>query len=926
MEVLFLTPLDAHLDLFVSLLKRRMNVEGGNPSMETHVYIGLLVQSGLFEVFLAHVGDNLSSVRAMKKPPSMNSAHWFFLQQLASIVHKTKCRREEGEALYRFRGIQSPYLAENRLWTYVGDTEAVFLNQLVVFLYAQNKEKYDGLLEERHNGPIPFSILEGLIALLPPVRGSRQYRIPLPESPAYCFEIDYQSPVIHYIEDAIGVEEEEEEDIITEYVAELVVDPVAEIKKAYLAYHIELGDVLFDAIDDNAFIAFLGAIALENEENVETLILLVKLYEAPILYQLYQHGVDIATINTEWLKEALKIKFSASNVLDANDMLYRRVTGAENASFYALLASITDTRLLKSIAEQYGSMMLYAVYKARSEVDVSKWFQDAYSINQAAQPPRNPKAKRVWSGTGNRVMERDIYVENEKALITGDSTVPPADFYFRTRVDKNETIVNAKNKAIITENEKNKALANPDPLYEYDYEVIPSSEFFKIYGYGYFLGSGSFGAVILYRFTSKNRNKTLYAVKFLENEGEMDPFGKPLASVMERDSLLFIQKIYHSHDSEAIGPHFYHHVGLRDYARSRFNPREDIFTKLRINQHDDPRLNQYCLKKDQRNMCGDDKTLRRMDMLVMEYAQNSTLDSFIVLNQTAGERFNMPLFVHTTIQVLGFTYALFKNGHLVHNDLKMENILIDAVTTESEANKNVTAPASYMLYNNHTSTPFILEMAGFICKVSDWGHARRRRHHSPNPQFDVEEFLLSYMQVLLGINASKVNGIAAITYFFENKAFLKFVLANIRPLLDIDDLYTSKDNPGSKEPHTPMALLAYTTLHGAIKYIIDASASSDLGAVFSDNVKKELRTKEFIPKKREDEPAPDQIINLCLTYVYQHSAAWRYIQPIPDNYKRAYHRLFDYIMLHYPDMVLNDAFRATYAPQDADMRLMNDYH
>ncbi len=485
------------------------------------------------------------------------------------------------------------------------------------------------------------------------------------------------------------------------------------------------------------------------------------------------------------------------------------------------------------------------------------------------------------------------------------------------------------------------------------YNASDECDFFNTYQNGYYVGSGTFGFVVLYRFEKENGNMpSVVAVKFQPNieltkRGKSD--SRRIGAVDERNIMLAIQRAWVLNRKDK---RFYHHIEVFDYAKCKFNPNERVYNTF-FNKKDDvvesfyKKLNHIDETGYIHPMRPDNPEQLEMDMTVMSYALNGSLSDLIAFNhRNYTEPFNMPLFINVIIQVSGYLYSLYDNLGIVHHDITPSNILIQQV------DNNTIKFLSYRVSNN-PKTPFlVIPYPGFVCKVADYGKAYMGRDWV-NPCFDVENLVLAYLQWVLSaqltLNGEKDTKLDPVAYLYKNPDIVYFLLKVIRTKEQaaIDyDVEGERRNKKEKEPqpvleegeireedemaHLPMdketiarrnTLFCYRLVYDAFMHVIAVKEKKP-------NTKKTFLTAEIVQTlkkaglidKHDDEIT---VFMTCLNEIYMHNDLWRAIYPLEVYHTNAYTRLFDAIREFYPNVVMDNAFIEE--NNEFTVMMMNDY-
>lgn len=895
LEAMIKKRFDVPLLQFMHHLYQRIE-QGSENEVPIDWYISLLVKSGFFEAL--RLMDGSASIIHLVKSDDPEIQ---FIRSLYDLSLRTSCRREPDSNLFRFSAIRSPYKSPiGSIWTFVNATIMAFRNQLATFLYVRN---YKDLIQESVS-TIPGVWLNRLWESLSPMK-------PTIQEPLMDYDYVFDSGNNKREEEE---EEEEEAIIVINQPKELT--PLEKLLKkvidVYTKKDIRLRETLIDDIADlddaNQFLVSLENIILNVEGDREKLRTIIDKYGADMLYQIYVKTRDYPSVDVSvWLRYArvinLQYRFNISGLAMGDDF-FERIQEDEGMLTFLENIPLDDTNvvILQSIVDKYDTMMLYEIYKRYyrgiKKKDISFGIQAWRTYAMTLDPNANPDSpssskRRLWKGSFNHVMVRDIYINSERIF----NDLPLAN---RVSFDLKE-LINT------TDEEKGVLV----------YDASNECRFFKTYTEGYFVGNGTFGFAILYRFA---RGIPFVVVKFQENN-EMNKRGsvdkRMVGSVVERNMMLKIQQMYRP---RSMMNNMFHHIAVYDYARCKFSPVTRVFERLR-DRGSNRRLMNYCEKAENQSMCHNNKIQREMDMIIMEYVENGTLESFVIANNptnASSQPFDMRLFIHITIQVLGYLYTLYKLSWFTHNDLKTDNIFINHV--------DVAYAPKYMVYNlPEMEEPFILETTGFVCKVADLGKSSAIPETSA--QFDVENFMLSYLQLTLSTHSD--GNMSGVTYLFHNAVFLKFIIKNIREVRYARyDYQENTNNPCMGNKDARHTFICYDILHSFFTYILNASVLNDeasLSRMVTDDITKALIVNHVITSKMNTDP----LINACLNFVFKNNDLYRYTSPVPKHHKLAYPNLFKYIREHNTEitseMILNDSFRRKFNPKEEDMIVMNDY-
>lgn len=479
-------------------------------------------------------------------------------------------------------------------------------------------------------------------------------------------------------------------------------------------------------------------------------------------------------------------------------------------------------------------------------------------------------------------------------------------------------------------------------------------EFFDQYSEGYFVGHGTFGFALLYRIDRGARFESTLAVKFQANT-ELTKRGptenRVTGAVQERDAMIRVQNAWQI-NKEALELEFYHHIAVRDYSRCYFDVEDRVFSKL-LNKKD-PKVTNYVEK---RRLEKDDVLFQgrsvEMDMTVMDYVKNGSLQTFIDYNHSDfNEPFNMPLFVHCLIQVAGYLSALYTNLGFVHNDVTNNNILVhhiekadnglimvDILQKKSPAKEQKTLVKN-LVYNVNVGVDerisFVIPYLGILFKVADLGKARNNTpsKQENTPCFDMENLLLIYLQEVIHIHIARTG--KAMPYLRKNSEFVSFILGLLRNKDQAERDYfngrlmTEVPDSDSKEHiDRKNSTFFYHSIIEALEHIIahpDADPSTET-FVTDEMVErlKQVLPDEEKPKVRKDEAS---VLHYCISEVYMKNDLWRVVRPpMPSYHANCYARLFNTIKELMPGLVMP----ADYANTRLDMEIaeedlvMNNY-
>lgn len=411
-----------------------------------------------------------------------------------------------------------------------------------------------------------------------------------------------------------------------------------------------------------------------------------------------------------------------------------------------------------------------------------------------------------------------------------------------------------------------------------DMEVYPE-EFFSRYIIGTYLSAGSFGMIVYYKFDNHE-----YVAKFAKRFKEEKEYKREVPYMMR------IQSAYRGGQSNAL----FNHIEVFDRLSSWFAPRVNLLQNKKI--HNNARMNADCGKLD-RAMCSDERL--HVDIIVMEYV-GTTLEDFLRDNSRESA-INLPLIIHTLIQITGYLSALSTELRIGHNDLKLDNILV-----QSRVDRPDCKYLHYEYLDDRTRKALYTPFQSYICKIIDYGRTYITRPNPETPErsrvnakFDLEILLLRYLRRVLSLLDTRGGTVSLVDYLRhspDRQAFARLILNNIRSLNEARDDYGAekplegiKGSPPYERREIKLRCwTAFEALHLFLEHVVKKETANT------------LMVTERVPQLRNYSlNVPDRsnviaILILCIDELYIHMDEW--VDRRSDGYSEAYVNFFAYLL------------------------------
>jgi hypothetical protein len=468
----------------------------------------------------------------------------------------------------------------------------------------------------------------------------------------------------------------------------------------------------------------------------------------------------------------------------------------------------------------------------------------------------------------------------------------------------------------------------------------------RVYASGYYLGAGTYGMAILYRFAARDQRRSFdrrdggveeCVIKY-QAEREYGGGGGGSMADNEKKAMLIIQNCHTPRLQWERDYH--HHVRLLDYGQLTMDlTTEGFAARLAPLPEREHKLQQFMHSETGKALF---KGRKNFSLLVQQYVNHGTLFKFlhdtIDYQDKRGRDIDMGLFLNVVVQLTGYLAVLYWRSGITHNDLKFDNVFVDSVPLPYRGDER---GVKYFFYDCGRDyavdrRQLVIANIGALCRVGDFGTAQ---FGVKSPWFDIESILLFYVQIVVAkrVTVVKVSGASrpievtslrsngGTTQLYNNPTFLRFIVANLRDRhqieLDYEAAAATRKDPELFETSRQAQLL----LRHLLEKLLDAGTrhQSDyrsyiwgLDETRLDFIRKNTthnsetgrRNAIFLIAEAEmkwlgmDAMGLDLILHDLITYVYQTNSEWRSGAVHPEH-ANAYDRLFARIAAQWPGMV-----------------------